>query len=455
MVACRASPLIAVTLSIASCATAAQRRETLLVVDSPDAVVERAREPSPPVDEIEKRLADRVALSDVLTLARAHNPSLRAARGRVRATIDDAKSATRLPDPAIKGEIWGAPLVEPWALDKSQTLMIGMKQELPLADLVSSKRDAADARAAVAGAELESKERDVVRDLAAAFVRYRLAFEERALHVEHIHVSEATIDALRAAQASGRASEADVSAAIVALNAAHTELFALEADDAGARAELNAAMGRKSTAPLGAPSDDDEMHAQISSPTQTAMNDAVKRARANAAASDAEARVAENDANLPTVMAGVDYWYIPTSRDPNAYGAMLSVSLPWLNAGRAGDVEAAQERRGAADAELQAVTVEVDRMRTEAEARVQALEKTLAAIDEDEIPSAEHNVEATKSAFTAGASDARAILQSNAMLVDARLRRARVRAELALARVDLARILGTLGTLGADDGVIR
>jgi len=58
-------------------------------------------------------------------------------------------------------------------------------------------------------------------------------------------------------------------------------------------------------------------------------------------------------------MVGADYWYQPTSSVHHAYGAMVSINLPWLN-GRhrdrvreeehalAGDIRALESARNAA-----------------------------------------------------------------------------------------------------------
>ena len=41
-------------------------------------------------------------------------------------------------------------------------------------------------------------------------------------------------------------------------------------------------------------------------------------------------------------MVGADYWYMPTLPTHNAYGAMVSMSLPWLNPRHGDEVKAAE-----------------------------------------------------------------------------------------------------------------
>ena len=46
-------------------------------------------------------------------------------------------------------------------------------------------------------------------------------------------------------------------------------------------------------------------------------------------------------------MVGVDYMYMPFMHEQHAYGAMISINLPWLNASRREEVEAAEHAASA------------------------------------------------------------------------------------------------------------
>ena len=134
--------------------------------------------------------------------------------------------------------------------------------------------------------------------------------------------------------------------------------------------------------------------------TGFASTDLLAKPQAMAKASEAAAKATAEDANLPVIMAGVDYWFMPTAPDPHAYGAMLEVSLPWLNFARGNEVDAARRRAVADNSEL------------------------------------------------AAAADARAVITANSMLLDARMRQADLRAEVALASIEVQRIVGNVGVPG-------
>ena len=58
--------------------------------------------------------------------------------------------------------------------------------------------------------------------------------------------------------------------------------------------------------------------------------------------SEAALDVAKREADLPSFMVGADYWYMPTQPAHNAYGAMVSMTLPWLNPRHRDEVKAAE-----------------------------------------------------------------------------------------------------------------
>ena len=429
---------LAVTAVIGSCASPTQQVRHVHI-EATLRHEERAIAAAPAA--LHARLTERFSLADVLAVVHADNPGLHAARSRVRAALAEARVAGRLPDLVAKAELWGAPLLQPYAIDRADAVMLGVRQEFPLASFAPSKRAAATAMANLERVDLIGRARELARDVADAFIAYHHARQERALHIEHIALTQQSIEVVRAAQVAGRASEADVATALVVLSKAQGELSLIDADEAAARAALNAWMARPIDAILGEPAAVSTAAPVNESATQN--NHAVLRSSAQAMHSEATAKVVQDEAKLPVLMAGIDYWLMPTAADPHGYGAMVQVSLPWLNHARDADVDVARRRAEAAQSELRSTTLAVDRALAEARARLAAARTGLRIVATEQIPNAEHAVAASKNAFISGAADARSLLMANELLLEARMRQVHLRRDEALARIAVAQITGT------------
>ena len=63
----------------------------------------------------------------MVQLALVRNPDLIAERARVAEQLARVSVAARRPDPELKYEQWGVPLVRPYALGEADTLMVGVR----------------------------------------------------------------------------------------------------------------------------------------------------------------------------------------------------------------------------------------------------------------------------------------------------------------------------------------
>lgn len=150
-------------------------------------------------------LAERPTLTAIVRVARTQNPELHAARARAEAAFARIPGAGRLPDLELKTEIWGAPLARPWALDDSDTIMVGLRQSFPAAGVRGAESDALAEEARAAAATSQAAELDVVRNVGQAWAAYVLADRALTIHTAHIEVASRLVEVATTMISTGRA----------------------------------------------------------------------------------------------------------------------------------------------------------------------------------------------------------------------------------------------------------
>src|SRR5262245_21856444 len=76
-------------------------------------------------------LEERAELEAIIRIALEKNPGLAELRESARAAEAREAAAGALPDLELKYEQWGVPLARPYALDRADTLMLGLRQSFP------------------------------------------------------------------------------------------------------------------------------------------------------------------------------------------------------------------------------------------------------------------------------------------------------------------------------------
>ncbi len=110
-------------------------------------------------------LARSARLETILRVALDQNRDVAENKARARAAEARSHAASRLPDLEAKYEQWGVPLSRPYALDRADTLMVGLRQTFPAwgsldargraaAEDAGSAQDAARARRQEVGAQV-------------------------------------------------------------------------------------------------------------------------------------------------------------------------------------------------------------------------------------------------------------------------------------------------------------
>jgi outer membrane protein TolC len=391
-------------------------------------------------------LAREVRIETVLEIAERANPEIREAQERVRSAGARASSAGRLPDLEAKYEQWAVPLARPYALNEAGTLMVGLRQTIPAPGVLGARSRAAGGEARMQAEAERARQQDVRQRVKRAFYDYYRTSREYRIHLEHVQLESHIIELARQNYQVGRATQQDVLRAVVDLSRLHNDVADLIQQLDSSKALLNTLMARPVDAALGPPGEVSPAQLQVA---ETPKQDTAPERRPEIASaklgverSEAALDAAQTEATLPSIMVGADYWYQPTSSVHHAYGAMVSINLPWLN-GRhrdrvreeehalAGDIRALESARNAALFDLR-----------DAQARLKAAQQSFRIIDADLLPQARQSFEAAQSAFAAGKGDALGLLDSARSYLQVRLEHARALARLGSSSADLERALG-------------
>ncbi|GAC1352472.1 MAG: hypothetical protein NVSMB1_15670 [Polyangiales bacterium] len=398
------------------------------------------------LDQEEASLRGEAPLDSILRLAMAHNPDLSAAKSRVEAALAKARAAGRLPDLELKYELWGQPLSHPVSFGEAQTHMLGLRQTFPALGSLDAKSRVAGEEARIELETAITRQQDVIGEVRSTYAAYFGASRERTLHLEHIKVGDEMVQIARANYAAGKGTQQDVLRVMVQLSQVHADFAEVDARVASSKALLNTLMGRALDAPLGPPSPFDEVTAK---PKLDELERSLKTRRPEIATALAAVRKSEaslddakSRADWPTLMVGADYWYMPVGDVHHAYGAMVSMTLPWLNPSHREEVSAARESMAADKAALDSIARAIAYQLRDATTRLEAARERLAVIDRDLMPQAQKSFETARAAFSVGGGDALGVIDAMRSYVQVRLDRERAIARVASTLANVERAAG-------------
>lgn len=395
----------------------------------------------------EASLATTVRLDVILRLALARNADLLEEEARVGERLARISPSGRLPDLELKYEQWGVPLARPYALGDSDTLMLGVRQTFPARGTLAARERAAESDAEVALFALRARQLDVVRQVVRTYAALFLADREYKIHLEHVQLTERILELLRSNFRTGSATEQDVLRVAVELKGLHREIARIDQRKRSAAALLNATIARDANAPLGAVSDLQPTELKAELPALEAM---VQSGRAEVVAAghrvkraQADVDLASSNATWPSIMAGVDYWFMPMLSERHGYGAMISINLPWLSAKRREDVTVAERGVTADRRALEAIRIAVRYEVDDAFARYTAARTTYLLTRDELVPVALQSFGAAQAGFAAGRGNALGLVDALRSLLQLRLEEVRELVDLRIAIADLERAIGT------------
>jgi outer membrane protein TolC len=396
----------------------------------------------------ESQLARAAKLETVLRIALERNRDLAENQARTRAAEARRQAASRLPDLEAKYEQWGVPLARPFALDRSDTLMVGVRQTFPAWGVLDARERAAGEDVGSAKETERARRQEVAAQVRRTFAAYYRADQEVRLHLEHAGLTSRVLELARLNQRTGHGRLQDVLRLDLELTRLHTDIARIEREQRSSRALLNALMDRAPDAPLGppeelvAPPPKDvitlERGLDANRPELGAAGRAVRRGEATL---DEMRRAAR----FPTLMVGVDYWYMPMNMDTHhGYGAMVGINLPWLSGRRRDQQREAEQMLRAEQHALESTRNAVRYELRDAAARVDAARQAFRIIDQNLLAQARRSLEATQASYAAGQGDASGLLDALRSYLQVRIERLRALAEVVSSDADLERASGTL-----------
>ncbi|MBL8742544.1 MAG: TolC family protein [Myxococcales bacterium] len=170
----------------------------------------------------------------------------------------------------------------------------------------------------------------------------------------------------------------------------------------------------------------------------------VAAARFRSAAASARAEGAKEVAETPRFEVGATYMQMPDARP--GLGAMVSMTMPWIGGGLLDESDAAEEESAATRHQASAVE-RAARVEIQAQlSKLRAAKRTLAAIEESELPAAERAARAERAGLGAANFDLTAWLLASHGVLEARIEREVARGSVARAWLELQGSLGVLGT---------
>jgi outer membrane protein TolC len=204
-------------------------------------------------DEDAALLHEPLSLEAVLTYARAHNPTLRAARSRVTAAQKMPAQASAYDDPLATWDNWNAP--ENLHLNEADNNIFRLSQKIPFPGKLRLKGAIAAKEAAQREAEAQAAEIDTAAQVKRAYYDLWLVYRNLQTYSRDKELVAQFARIAEQKYAVGQVSQPDVLRAQVELtrllNRVATETLRL----GKAQAQLNALLSRPPEAPLGAPQD--------------------------------------------------------------------------------------------------------------------------------------------------------------------------------------------------------
>ena len=380
-------------------------------------------------------------VTDVMRIARARRAEVLAARAGARAAVQRPAIVSALDDPMISPSI-DLP-IRPYAPGRS---MVGVtvEQWFPLSRVRGHRRDAAEAVARGARADVDRVELDVELEAAAAF--WMLA-ERRAAAViveEQRALADQMVSAATARYAASTAAQADVLRAQIEVDRLDAERAVLAAEIRGAEAMLDASLARDPDQPIPAL----DVTVSDAEPAVTArVASSALAGRPELRAGRAEVERAESEisvmrsmyAPMAMVRTGPAYsWMDGTT----GWMVMVGISVPlWRGKLKAGVAEASA-MADMANADLDAMRRMISGEAAVARERVAAARARYLALRDRIVPRAKETIAPTFAAYASGQVPLVSAIETTQALWNAQRELIEARAALGLAWARLRRATG-------------
>ncbi len=406
-----------------------------------DSLAGRPESPAPQ----DADLAGELDLETVLQVARAGNPELREVAGRARAGFHTIRRDGAFDDPMLRIRTEGTPIRQPAGFSRADQNALGIEQLIPFPGNLNLRGETALRETESLRETARSRERDVIARVKRAYYDYFTARKELEITLEHIRLLEGFERVSEVRFRTGAVSQQDVLKPQVAIVLLQTDVLSARQRIESAQAMLNAILGRPAGAPLGTPRE----------PAPSALPVPALQELSKSASSEhpdvlmAARRVdsvrtgltpARRESSLPDFTVAVEYIQMPGQ--PDGWGGMLGVNLPWFTGKRRAETRRMEETLRAEEAALDAARVRIQSELRDAYARVDATGKVLRILRDELLPKTTQTVEVSRAGYERGQTGFLDLLDAERSLRDVRLRIYQAASMHESARADLERAAG-------------
>jgi cobalt-zinc-cadmium efflux system outer membrane protein len=404
-----------------------------------------ARNEAPSTDaELDRMLSGPLDLELLIKIAMDRNPELKETLARTKAGIEEVRRAGSLDDPMLKFEAWGVPINKPAAFNQDQTNMLGLRQNFPFPGNLSLKSEAALRDAESMYQMYRDRRQDVVARLKKTYFDYYSMAKEIEIHLEHVGIMTDMEKVSDIKFRNGTVNQQDVLKPQVELILLHNDVLAMTQHLESAKAAINALLSRPPEAPLGKPKEpaypDEKFDVQDLSAKALSRPD-ILAAQLKVRSSEAMAKVASRESNLPDFSVGADYWQQPGA--PNdAYGVMFSINLPWFTGKHGAEVAKMEHTLRADQAAVETAKNKALFEVRDAYFKVEAARKALVLFKGELVPKSTQSADVSRVNYEKDKASFLDLLDAERSLRDVKLKYSQALVAYEMAVVDLERAVG-------------
>lgn len=397
---------------------------------------------SEPATAIQTEVSQPLRLADLIEEARRNNPEIRAARERANASAAIPARVSAYDDPTFSYEAWNAP--NTLRVDQADNNIFRLSQKIPFPGKRTLDGQMAESDAEVARHEADMMELDVIAAVKRAYYELwtlqqnLLTYSrDKALVQRLAHIAEQRYATSEAPQADVLRAQLEVTHMVTRVA---TETLAIEA----ARAELSALLSRGADEIVGTPTEtiEPKLADTPAHLVELALQRRPELAAQTATIARAERGIARAQRDyFPDFEFSVGRFI--NYRQNDGFGAMASVSLPFVFTGKY-DAAVAEDtaRLAAAKTDLRRLQ---DRIRREVEVaffRTQTAMLQHDLLAHTHIPQAEQTLRVTESAYASGTVDFTALMESVRAIEASHLEHIEAAGAFEKAYADLERAVG-------------
>jgi cobalt-zinc-cadmium efflux system outer membrane protein len=387
-----------------------------------------------------------VALADLIGEALERNPQLIALRQQAGVVRQRPAQARSLDPPMAEAQIWQWPINSINPADTNMYMFM-VTQNLPGRGKRQLRAAVAEEDVALADSDISIRAREVVNLIKQAHASLLFARKAIQIYLDNVALLRQIADVSQAKYATGRISQQDVLKPVVELSRLHNDIIMFDEQAKLASARINVLLNRRPETPIG-PLIDPPVQAVLPA-TADLQRQAIEgqpelqRAHVEVARAEAELASARSD-DKPDFTVQGGYMLMPRTTD--AWSARVGISwprAPWsrgkIDAHVAEQMSAVQAARARVDALESSVRLGVQ----EAYVRARSAQDRVDLLRTTILPQSQQTLDVSRVAYETDRVDFQTVIDNERVVLAVNLDYFRALGDLAQARADLERAVGT------------